>query len=242
MRRSWVGIGFCLAAAFSTAGGTTALAAGGTFTGYNLNGDLGCHNLNPLTSESVVTAVPDNTRPWVQIQSANVTPGASVFNGVVEAAITVHLCGAIPFFPVASAGDLGAAWYVCFSPATNPSPTHRACAWTTVRAGLGIAYGVASWDQFVGYTPSTTAVTAATATGATITMYLPYLWSGGQQVIRSGDVTTNWASVGYATNGVSSVVDFAPGYEVNNTQYQDSQGLGYDLTTGYHQDNVSFTF
>jgi hypothetical protein len=221
-------------------GGTGALAAGGTFTGFNLVGDSGCHNLNPLTSQSVVTARPDNTRAWTQIPSVSVTPGASTINGVSEARFTVTLCGAVPTFP-ATNGDVGAAWYVCFTPA-NAASTHRACAWTTLAAGAGITFGVASWDAVGGYTNSSTTVTPAAISGATITMYIPYVWSGSQQVIRVGDVTTNWASVGYATPGAAAVADFAPGYEVNNTQFADSQGLGYDLATGYHQDNVSFTF
>jgi hypothetical protein len=98
----------------------TVLAAT-NFTGYNLNTDGGCHNLNPTleVNRSALTAVADNTRPYAQIKSVAVATSTTTVDGFIpEATVTVTLCGGIPVFPAFN-GDKGVLYHACFTPAST---------------------------------------------------------------------------------------------------------------------------
>lgn len=187
MRKSWLRIGLGLVGAAgitvaSISGGTIHASANTPIAGFNLNGDGGCHNLNPVleANTSALTAVADNTRAYAQIQNVAVTAGAATADGISEAKVVVTLCGAVPAFPVTGNGDTGVSWYACFDPkSTQPivssstgvqtgvqpitgNPTHdgpypksqgfRFCAWASVNAGTGLDYGVAWSDPIAQFT------------------------------------------------------------------------------------------
>jgi hypothetical protein len=168
--------------AASMGAGTLHVSANTLINGYNLGGDLGCHNLNPIleANTSALTAVADNTRPYAQIKSVAVTAGAATADGITEAKVSFTLCGGIPTFPALNT-DSGASWYACFDPAstqpivssstgvvTNPAvpplgnPSHdgpfpksqgfRFCVWLSDNAGTGFDYGVAFSDPIDQFT------------------------------------------------------------------------------------------
>lgn len=185
MRRAWVrlGIGLLTVGGTAVAGMPGALPAQAALiiNGANIGGDAGCHNLNPALEEhrTAFTAVADNTRGWMQIQSVSVTAAAATADGITEAKVVVTLCGAVPNLPAPGSGDGGAAYFLCFAPnssepivsrtsgvvvGTDPvtaapildgpypaSQGFRFCTWTSISAVTGLDYGLAIYDPIGTY-------------------------------------------------------------------------------------------
>lgn len=114
-----------------------------------------CHNLNPAVTQSALTAVRSDDRPWDQISSVLVTPGPtvtanagtfSVSYSQLEVAITT-CATALPTFPDPTTGDVTAQWLACFDPGTSMPIA-------TAPDGVLIGHGAGGLPLFDGPYPS----------------------------------------------------------------------------------------